>query len=344
MGKRKKHSEAAVKLPAVYPTTRCRLKLLKLERIKDHLLLEEEFVMNQDRLKPKDDRDAEERTRVDDLRGSPMAVGTLEEIIDDEHAIVSSSTGPEYYVSIMSFVDKDLLEPGCSVLLHHKAMAVVGVLSEDTDPMVSVMKLDKAPMETYADVGGLEQQIQEIKESVELPLTHPELYEEMGIRPPKGVILYGVPGTGKTLLAKAVANQTSATFLRVVGSELIQKYLGDGPKLVRELFRVADEHAPSIVFIDEVDAVGSKRYDSSSGGEREIQRTLLELLNQLDGFDSRHDVKVIMATNKIESLDPALIRPGRIDRKIEFPLPDQKTKMYVALLTPGIFSGCTRAA
>lgn len=227
-----------------------------MERIKDHLLLEEEFVMNQDRLRPKDDHDEEERTRVDDLRGSPMAVGTLEEIIDDEHVIVSSSTGPEYYVSIMSFVDKDLLEPGCSVLLHHKTMAVVGVLSEDTDPSVNIMKLDKAPSESYADVGGLESQIQEIKESVELPLTHPELYEEMGIRPPKGVILYGVPGTGKTLLAKAVANQTSATFLRVVGSELIQKYLGDGPKLVRELFRVADEHAPSIVFIDEVDAVG----------------------------------------------------------------------------------------
>ena len=293
VGKKKKHSDTAAKLPSVYPTTRCRLKLLKLERIKDHLLLEEEFVMNQDRLRPKDDQDAEERTRVDDIRGSPMAVGTLEEIIDDEHAIVSSSTGPEYYVSIMSFVDKDLLEPGCSVLLHHKTMAVVGVLSEDTDPSVSVMKLDKAPSESYADVGGLESQIQEIKESVELPLTHPELYEEMGIRPPKGVILYGVPGTGKTLLAKAVANQTSATFLRVVGSELIQKYLGDGPKLVRELFRVADEHAPSIVFIDEVDAVGSKRYDSTSGGEREIQRTLLELLNQLDGFDSRHDVKVL---------------------------------------------------
>ena len=327
--KKKKHSDSAAKLPAVYPTTRCRLKLLKMERIKDHWLLDEEFVMNQDRLRPKDDHDEEERTRVDDLRGSPMAVGTLEEIIDDEHVIVSSSTSPEYYVSIMSFVDKDLLEPGCSVLLHHKTMAVVGVLSEDTDPSVNIMKLDKAPSESYADVGGLESQIQEIKESVELPLTHPELYEEMGIRPPKGVILYGVPGTGKTLLAKAVANQTSATFLRVVGSELIQKYLGDGPKLVRELFRVADEHAPSIVFIDEVDAVGSKRYDSSSGGEREIQRTLLELLNQLDGFDSRHDVKVIMATNKIESLDPALIRPGRIDRKIEFPLPDQKTKMQI---------------
>jgi 26S proteasome regulatory subunit T2 len=168
----------------------------------------------------------------------------------------------------------------------------------------------------------------------------------MGIKPPKGVILYGVPGTGKTLLAKAVANQTSATFLRIVGSELIQKYLGDGPKLVRELFRVAEEHAPSIVFIDEIDAVGTKRYvslllsskihadltaryDSTSGGEREIQRTMLELLNQLDGFDTRGDVKVIMATNKIESLDPALIRPGRIDRKIEFPLPDVKTKRHI---------------
>ena len=143
------------------------------------------------------------------------------------------------------------------------------------------------------------------------------------------MILYGEPGTGKTLLAKAVANETSATFLRVVGSELIQKYLGDGPKMVRELFRVADENAPTIVFIDEIDAVGSKRYDSSSGGEREIQRTMLELLNQLDGFDERGDVKVIMATNCIESLDPALLRPGRIDRKIEFPLPDIKTKRHI---------------
>jgi 26S proteasome regulatory subunit T2 len=160
-------------------------------------------------------------------------------------------------------------------------------------------------------------------------LTHPELYEEMGIRPPKGVILYGAPGTGKTLLAKAVANQTSATFLRVVGSELIQKYLGDGPKLVRNIFDVAKQYAPSIVFIDEVDAIGSKRYDSSSSGEREIQRTLLELLNQLDGFDDRGDVKVIMATNRIENLDPALIRPGRIDRKILFENPDQNTRKKI---------------
>lgn len=330
--KRKKTSkgpDAANKLPGVTPHTKCRLKLLKQERIKDYLLMEEEFIRNQERLKPQEEKNEEERSKVDDLRGTPMSVGSLEEIIDDNHAIVSTSVGSEHYVSILSFVDKDQLEPGCSVLLNHKVHAVVGVLGDDADPMVTVMKLEKAPQETYADIGGLDQQIQEIKESVELPLTHPEYYEEMGIKPPKGVILYGPPGTGKTLLAKAVANQTSATFLRVVGSELIQKYLGDGPKLVRELFRVAEEHSPSIVFIDEIDAVGTKRYDSNSGGEREIQRTMLELLNQLDGFDSRGDVKVIMATNRIESLDPALIRPGRIDRKIEFPLPDEKTKRRI---------------
>ncbi|KAJ2749064.1 ATPase of 26S proteasome regulatory subunit 4 [Coemansia pectinata] len=331
IGQRKKRRgpDGVVKMPKVYPTIRCNLKLLKLKRINDYLLMEEEFVQNQQLLKPQEEKMQEERARIDELRGSPMTVSTLEEVIDDNHVIVSTSSGPEYYVSMLSFVDKDQLEPGCSVLMHQKTMAVIGVLQDDADPMVSVMKLEKAPTESYADVGGLEQQIQEIKEAVELPLTHPELYEEMGIKPPKGVILYGVPGTGKTLLAKAVANQTSATFLRVVGSELIQKYLGDGPKLVRELFRVAEENSPSIVFIDEIDAIGTKRYDSNSGGEKEIQRTMLELLNQLDGFDSRGDVKVIMATNKIESLDPALIRPGRIDRKIEFPLPDVKTKRHI---------------
>jgi 26S proteasome regulatory subunit T2 len=238
-------------------------------------------------------------------------------------------SGPEYYVCVMSFVDKDQLEPGSTVLLHNKSHNVVGILADDVDPMVAVMKVDKAPTECYADIGGLQSQIQEVKEAVELPLTHPELYEDIGIKPPKGVIFYGPPGTGKTLLAKAVANETSATFLRVVGSELIQKYMGEGPKMVRELFRVADEHAPSIVFIDEIDAVGTKRYDSTSGGEKEIQRTMLELLNQLDGFDNRGEVKVIMATNRIESLDPALLRPGRIDRKIEFPVPDVNTRRKI---------------
>ncbi|RMZ80496.1 hypothetical protein DV737_g2945, partial [Chaetothyriales sp. CBS 132003] len=351
IGRRKRKQagpNAAAKLPTIYPTARCKLRYLRMQRVHDHLLLEEEYVENQERIRkakaaqsqaPQSateseqvDRNADERGRVDDLRGSPMGVGNLEELIDDDHAIVSSATGPEYYVSIMSFVDKDLLEPGASILLHHKSVSVVGVLTDDADPLVSVMKLDKAPTESYADIGGLEQQIQEVREAVELPLLHPELYEEMGIKPPKGVILYGAPGTGKTLLAKAVANQTSATFLRIVGSELIQKYLGDGPRLVRQLFQVAAENAPSIVFIDEIDAIGTKRYESTSGGEREIQRTMLELLNQLDGFDDRGDVKVIMATNKIDTLDPALIRPGRIDRKILFENPDQNTKKKIFTL------------
>merc|ERR1712137_912741 len=310
VGRKKKKgkgaSPQAYKLPTVTPTTRCRLRLLKMERVKDYLLMEEEFIQNQEQHKPQEEKAQEERLKVDELRGTPMGVGTLDEIVDDNHAIVSSSVGPRYYVSVCSFVDKDQIEPGCQVLMHHKMLAVVGLLQDDVDPLVSVMKVEKAPLESYGDIGGLEKQIQEIKESVELPLTHPELYEEVGIRPPKGVILYGAPGTGKTLLAKAVANETSATFLRVVGSELIQKYLGDGPKLVRELFRVAEELAPTIVFIDE-----------------------------LDGFDSRGDVKVLMATNCIDSLDPALIRPGRIDRKIEFPMPDFETKRHIFKIHTG---------
>jgi len=326
---KKKGLDGQNRLPNVAPASKCMLRKLKLERVKDWLLMEEEFVANQERIKPHTERAEEERAKVDDLRGAPMSVGSLEEIIDDNHAIVSSSVGPEYYVNIMSFVDKSQLEPGCAVLLHNKGLSIVGTLADDVDPMVSVMKVDKAPLESYADVGGLEEQIQEIKEAVELPLTHPELYEDIGIKPPKGVILYGEPGTGKTLLAKAVANSTSATFLRVVGSELIQKYLGDGPKLVRELFRVAEDMSPSIIFIDEIDAIGTRRYDSSSGGEKEIQRTMIELLTQMDGFEAHADVKVIMATNRIESLDPALLRPGRIDRKIEFPLPDVKTKRHI---------------
>ena len=331
VGKKKKKTgiEGSTRLPNVAPQSKCKLRMLKLERVKDYLLMEEEFVGNQERLKPREERDEDEQSKIDEMRGAPMSVGSLEEIIDDTHGIVSSSIGPEYYVNIASFVDKSQLEPGCAVLLHHKNSAVVGTLADDVDPMVSVMKVDKAPLESYADVGGLEDQIQEIKEAVELPLTHPELYEDIGIKPPKGVILYGAPGLGRRCSLRRWRTQRARLSCASSGSELIQKYLGDGPKLVRELFRVAEEMSPSIVFMDEIDAVGTKRYDSQSGGEREIQRTMFELLNQMDGFDARGDVKVIMATNRIESLDPALLRPGRIDRKIEFPLPDVKTKRHI---------------
>ena len=329
--KKKRGPEGATRVPKILPNKACKLKQLRLERVKDYLTIEEEFLnaVTKDEEPGHADSHLEtELKKVEDLRGMPLDVGTLEEVIDESHAIVSAS-GSEFYVPMLSFVDKEQLELGSSVLMHDRKHAIVGVLANDTDPMVSVMKVEKAPNETYQDIGGLEDQIQEMKEAVEYPLTHPELYEDIGIKPPKGVILYGVPGTGKTLLAKAVASQTNATFLRVVGSELVQKYAGEGPKLVRELFRVAEEHSPTIVFIDEVDAIGTKRYDTDSSGRKEIQRTMLELLTQLDGFDSAADVKVIMATNRIDTLDPALIRPGRIDRKIEFPFPDERTKKMI---------------
>ena len=326
--KKKKGVEVASKLPTVTPNTKCLLRMRKYERIKDYLLMEEEYINNQKENKEEDENKEKEKNMLDTLRGSPITIGTLEEIVAEDAAIVSINSS-EYYVKILSIVDKEQLELGCTVLLREQTYHIVGILADEADPLLNVMKVDKAPTETYGDVGGLDNQIREIKEAVELPLTHPELYEEIGIKPPKGVILYGEPGTGKTLLAKAVANETSATFFRVVGSELVQKYSGEGPKLVRELFRLADEHAPSIVFIDEVDAIGHKRIETSSGGKREVQRTMLELLNQLDGFDTSSEVKVILATNRIESLDPALIRPGRIDRKIYFPLPDSNTKRRI---------------
>ena len=195
--RRRKGPSGFSKTPTVVPTSKCKLRLLKLDRVKDFLLMEEEFISNHEVFKPHEERDQEEREKLEELRGTPLGVGTLEELIDDNHAIVSSSVGPEFYVNILSSVNQDLLEPGCSVLLHNKTMSVVGILADDTDPMVSVMKVEKAPLESYVDIGGLEDQIQEIKEAVELPLAHPELYEDIGIKPPKGVILYGEPGTDR---------------------------------------------------------------------------------------------------------------------------------------------------
>ncbi|XP_067127884.1 26S proteasome regulatory subunit 4-like [Centruroides vittatus] len=296
-----------------------------MERIKDYLMMEEEFLRNQQEYI---NEKFEEEIIIEFFRDYPLVVGELKELFEGNFAIVSTPEGEEY-VPIMSFVDKTKLQPDCSVLLNNTDRSIVGIIEENVDPVLSKMIITKIPFESYDDIGGLENQIREIKEVVELPLTHPEYFDRMGITPPKGVILYGPPGTGKTLLAKAVANQTSATFLRVAGSELIRKHLGEGAKIVRKLFQLAQEYSPSIVFIDEVDAIGSKRFDACCSGEREVQRIMLELLTQLDGFDPRGDVKVVLATNRIESLDPALIRPGRIDRKIEFFLPSHNEKRLI---------------
>jgi len=226
-------------------------------------------------------------------------------------------------------IDPKDVATGMRVALRNDSYALHKVLPSKVDPLVSLMRLEKVPDSTYEMVGGLDQQIKEIKEVIELPIKHPELFESLGIAQPKGVLLYGPPGTGKTLLARAVAHHTDCCFIRVSGSELVQKYIGEGSRMVRELFVMARTHAPSIIFMDEIDSIGSSRVEGSSGGDSEVQRTMLELLNQLDGFESTQNIKVIMATNRIDILDSALLRPGRIDRKIEFPNPGEDGRLDI---------------
>ncbi|MDK2973892.1 MAG: proteasome regulatory subunit [Methanofollis sp.] len=262
------------------------------------------------------------RSEIEQLRSPPLIVGEIIDIIDNNRVVVRSSAGPRFLVRVSQFVDPKDLRAGSRCTLNQQSLALIEMLPNNYDPQVYGMELEEKPEEAYSDIGGLEAQIQELKEAVELPLTKPYLFEQVGIRPPKGVLLYGPPGTGKTLLARAVAHETNAHFLRVVGSELVQKYIGEGARLVRELFEIAREKAPAIIFIDEIDAVGAHRTESVTSGDREVQRTLMQLLAGMDGFEARGDVKIIGATNRIDILDPAILRPGRFDRIIEIPLPD----------------------
>lgn len=251
-------------------------------------------------------------------------IGQFTEMISENYGIVTSTTGSNYYVRILSTLNREELKPNASVALHRHSHAVVDILPTETDSTIQMMRMTEKPDVSYRDIGGLDIQKQELKEAIELPLTNPELYHQIGIDPPRGVLLYGPPGTGKTMITKAVAANTEASFIRVVGSEFVQKYLGEGPRMVRDVFRMARENAPSIIFIDEIDAIATKRFDAQTGADREVQRILIELLTQMDGFDQTVNVKVIMATNRADTLDPALLRPGRLDRKIEFPHPDRR--------------------
>eukprot|EP01101_Sappina_pedata_P002971 TRINITY_DN1317_c0_g1_i1.p1 TRINITY_DN1317_c0_g1~~TRINITY_DN1317_c0_g1_i1.p1 ORF type:complete len:425 (-),score=192.18 TRINITY_DN1317_c0_g1_i1:127-1377(-) len=263
------------------------------------------------------------------IRSVPLVIGQFLEIIDEGTALVGSTTGSTYYARILSTINRELLKPSASVALHRHSNALVEILPPEADSSIQLLGADEKPDISYSDIGGSDIQKQEMREAVELPLTHHELYKQIGIDPPRGVLLYGPPGTGKTMLAKAVAHHTKAAFIRVVGSEFVQKYLGEGPRMVRDVFRLARENAPAIVFIDEIDSIATKRFDAQTGADREVQRILLELLTQMDGFDVSVNVKVIMATNRADTLDPALLRPGRLDRKIEFPLPDRRQKRLI---------------
>ncbi|NHV45491.1 MAG: proteasome-activating nucleotidase [Candidatus Verstraetearchaeota archaeon] len=263
------------------------------------------------------------REEIERLTAPPYIEGYISDILEDGRVIVKSSTGPSLIVNVSRNLDISKLSVGKRVALSQRNFAVVEILPDQLDTYIKAMEVIEAPNVSYNDIGGLDEQIKEIRELIEIPLLKPKLFEKVGIDPPKGVLLYGPPGCGKTLLAKAVASQTKATFIKVVASELVQKYIGEGARLVRELFQFARMKAPSIVFIDEIDAIGGKRIDINTSGEREVHRTLLQLLSELDGFNPRGDVKIIGATNRIDLLDPALLRPGRFDRIIEVPLPNQ---------------------
>lgn len=263
------------------------------------------------------------------LKMPPLIIGHIQDILDHERAIVRSSNGTVFQVSLNQRLDPELLKPGTRVALNQDSLSVIEVLHEAWDPMVSGAEMVEKPTITYADVAGLDEQVESVREAIELPLTKPELFEKVGIVPPKGVLLVGPPGCGKTLLAKAVANQTDATFIRMVGSELAQKYIGEGGRMVRELFSLAKEKSPSVIFLDEIDAIGAKRLDGSTSGDREVQRTLMQLLAELDGFDALNDVKIIAATNRPDILDDALLRPGRFDRVIEIPIPDDASRKAI---------------
>merc|ERR1719309_543642 len=276
----------------------------------------------------------------------PNLVSSIREIIDVEpdeledpeayekgefvkKVMIRTSTRVTYFLPQTALEHMANLKPGDLIAVEKITKNVISKLPDEYDGRVKVMELDEKPLDTYADIGGYEEQVQELKEAIVMSLTHKDYFIKLGITPPKGCLMYGPPGVGKTLLARACAAETDACFLKLAGPQLVQMYIGDGAQVVREAFQLAREKAPTIIFIDEIDAVGAKRSDSEKAGDREVKRTMLELLNQLDGFTPTDDIKVLAATNRVDILDPALIRSGRLDRKIEFPLPDEETRQKI---------------
>ncbi|KIV97646.1 26S protease regulatory subunit 6A [Exophiala mesophila] len=288
--------------------------------------------------------------KIENNRQLPYLVGNVVELLDldveaeaaeeganidldatrvGKSAVIKTSTRQTIFLPLIGLVDHEKLKPADLIGVNKDSYLVLDTLPAEYDSRVKAMEVDEKPTESYSDVGGLDKQIDELVEAVVWPMKEAERFKKIGIKAPKGALMYGPPGTGKTLLARACAAQTNATFLKLAGPQLVQMFIGDGAKLVRDCFALAKEKAPSIIFIDELDAVGTKRFDSEKSGDREVQRTMLELLNQLDGFASDERIKVLAATNRVDVLDPALLRSGRLDRKIEFPLPNEESRAQI---------------
>jgi 26S proteasome regulatory subunit T4 len=263
------------------------------------------------------------------LQSVGQIIGEVLRQLDEERTIVKASSGPRYVVTCKAKVDKSKLISGTRVALDMTTLTIMRTLPREVDPMVFSMLHEDPGKISYSEVGGLTEQIRQMREVIELPLTNPELFKRVGIKMPKGVLLYGPPGTGKTLLARAMAHNMTANFVKVVASAIVDKYIGESARIIREMFGYAKDHQPCIIFMDEIDAIGGKRFGQGTSADREIQRTLMELLNQLDGFDDLGRVKIIMATNRPDTLDPALLRPGRLDRKIEIPLPNEQARIDI---------------
>ena len=269
------------------------------------------------------------------LKQSPLFVATVQELSDEGVIIKQHGNNQEALTEVTPEMREEL-EPDARVAVNN-SLSIVKRLDNETDVRARVMQVDHSPDVTYEDIGGLADQLQEVRETVEMPLDRPEMFTEVGINPPSGVLLYGPPGTGKTMLAKAVANQTNASFIKMAGSELVHKFIGEGAKLVRDLFEVARENEPAVIFIDEIDAIASKRTDSKTSGDAEVQRTMMQLLSEMDGFEARGEIRIIAATNRFDMLDRAILRPGRFDRLIEVPEPSEEGREQIlAIHTRGM--------
>ncbi|MBZ6495601.1 proteasome-activating nucleotidase Pan2 [Natrinema longum] len=271
-----------------------------------------------ERLREKVDRVEREN---ETLKSSSLYIATVEDVLDDQVIVKQHGNNQEVLTDVSSRIG-DRIEPGDRVAVND-SFAIQTILNTETDARAQSMEITAKPAVTYADIGGIDEQVREVREAVEQPLAEPELFDEVGIDPPSGVLLYGPPGTGKTMLAKAVANETDATFIKMAGSELVRKFIGEGSRLVRDLFEMARERQPAIIFIDEIDAIASRRTESKTSGDAEVQRTMMQLLSEMDGFEARGEVRIIAATNRFDMLDRAILRPGRFDRLIEVPEPDR---------------------